>query len=204
MAFLYAEYRMLSMFIIAVAAILFFGGEDNGLGMHTMIAFIIGALCSVAAVFSACVPQPVQMVERLRLLLTVSLNHPRVLNPRSTPQERSSNGTRNFLQRRCSHGPCSWWIGTAWNFTMYYFTQTEFLTVENIAGFGMGASSIALFARVGGGIYTKAADVGAISSVRSKQVFLKMTLATPVSLPTTWVTMLVTLQAWAPIFSSHS
>ena len=44
---------------------------------------------------------------------------------------------------------------------MYYFTQTEFLTVENIAGFGMGASSIALFARVGGGIYTKAADVGA-------------------------------------------
>ena len=52
MAFLYAEYRMLSMFIIAVAAILFFGGEDNGLGMHTMIAFIIGALCSVAAGFS--------------------------------------------------------------------------------------------------------------------------------------------------------
>ena len=44
---------------------------------------------------------------------------------------------------------------------MYYFTETEFLTVDNIAGFGMGASSIALFARVGGGIYTKAADVGA-------------------------------------------
>ena len=44
---------------------------------------------------------------------------------------------------------------------MYYFTETDFLTVGNIAGFGMGASSIALFARVGGGIYTKAADVGA-------------------------------------------
>ena len=44
---------------------------------------------------------------------------------------------------------------------MFYFTETEFLTVANIAGFGMGASSIALFARVGGGIYTKAADVGA-------------------------------------------
>ena len=44
---------------------------------------------------------------------------------------------------------------------MFYFTETDFLTVANIAGFGMGASSIALFARVGGGIYTKAADVGA-------------------------------------------
>ena len=43
----------------------------------------------------------------------------------------------------------------------FYFTETAFLEVQNIAGFGMGASSIALFARVGGGIYTKAADVGA-------------------------------------------
>ena len=52
-------------------------------------------------------------------------------------------------------------LGLAGISLMYYFTQTEFLTVGNIAGFGMGASSIALFARVGGGIYTKAADVGA-------------------------------------------
>ena len=52
-------------------------------------------------------------------------------------------------------------LGLAGISLMYYFTQTEFLSVENIAGFGMGASSIALFARVGGGIYTKAADVGA-------------------------------------------
>tara|TARA_Y100001935_G_C17301084_1_gene509292 strand:- start:1157 stop:2815 length:1659 start_codon:yes stop_codon:yes gene_type:complete len=48
---------------------------------------------------------------------------------------------------------------------MYFLTGPSdgdgFLTVSNIAGFGMGASSIALFARVGGGIYTKAADVGA-------------------------------------------
>ena len=36
-----------------------------------------------------------------------------------------------------------------------------FLSVETLTAFGMGASSIALFARVGGGIYTKAADVGA-------------------------------------------
>ena len=52
MAFLMAEYRMLSIFIVVVAALLFAGGADNGLGMETMVAFIIGALCSVAAGFS--------------------------------------------------------------------------------------------------------------------------------------------------------
>ena len=56
-------------------------------------------------------------------------------------------------------------LGLAGISLMYYLTQTEILglalSVDNIAGFGMGASSIALFARVGGGIYTKAADVGA-------------------------------------------
>ena len=52
MAFLMAEYRMLSIFIVVVAALLFVGGEDNGLGLETMVAFIIGALCSVAAGFS--------------------------------------------------------------------------------------------------------------------------------------------------------
>ena len=57
-------------------------------------------------------------------------------------------------------------LGLAGISLMFYLTETEFLTVENIAGFGMGASSIALFARVGGGIYTKAADVGADLGVR--------------------------------------
>ena len=44
MAFLFAEYRMLSIFIVVVAALLFIGPEKDGLGMETMIAFVIGAL----------------------------------------------------------------------------------------------------------------------------------------------------------------
>ena len=68
MAFLMAEYRMLSIFIVVVAALLFAGGEDNGLGMETMVAFIIGALCSVAAGFSGMQSLRVRMDELHRLL----------------------------------------------------------------------------------------------------------------------------------------
>ena len=61
---------------------------------------------------------------------------------------------------------------------MYYLTDPVsgegFLSVENVAGFGMGASSIALFARVGGGIYTKAADVGADLVGKGRSAFQKM------------------------------
>ena len=57
--------------------------------------------------------------------------------------------------------------------------------------FGMGASTQALFARVGGGIYTKAADVGADLVERLRQEFPKTTPEIPLLLPTMWVTMWV-------------
>ena len=64
--------------------------------------------------------------------------------------------------------------------------------------FGMGASSQALFARVGGGIFTKAADVVPTSWARSKRAFRKTTLAIRPPLPTTWETMSAMWQAWEP------
>ena len=145
MAFLYAEYRLLSVFIVAVAIGLLLGGEENGLGMETMIAFIIGALCSVAAGFSG-------------MRSATSANG-------RTAQAAADGGQSAALTTSYNGGAVMGLavggLGLAGISLMYYLTQTEFLTVENIAGFGMGASSIALFARVGGGIYTKAADVGA-------------------------------------------
>ncbi len=145
MAFLWAEYRLLSGFIVIVAIALLLGGEENGLGMETMIAFIIGALCSVAAGFSG-------------MRSATSANG-------RTAQAAADGGQSAALTTSYNGGAVMGLavggLGLAGISLMYYLTQTEFLTVENIAGFGMGASSIALFARVGGGIYTKAADVGA-------------------------------------------
>nr|MBC8517898.1 sodium/proton-translocating pyrophosphatase [Euryarchaeota archaeon] len=146
MAFLFAEYRMLSVFIVVVAALLYAGGSVNDdLGMNTMIAFIIGALCSVAAGFSG-------------MKSATSANG-------RTAQAAADGGQAAALQTSYNGGAVMGLavggLGLAGISLMYYFTETNFLTVGNIAGFGMGASSIALFARVGGGIYTKAADVGA-------------------------------------------
>ena len=149
MAFLMAEYRVLAVFIVVVAALLFAGGADNGLGMETMVAFIIGALCSVAAGFSG-------------MQSATSANG-------RTAQAAANGGQAAALTTSYNGGAVMGLavggLGLFGISLMYYLTdpvgQNGFLSVENVAGFGMGASSIALFARVGGGIYTKAADVGA-------------------------------------------
>ena len=141
MAFLNAEYRYLAIFIAVVAAALYANPTTE---WETAIAFLAGAAASVAAGFSG-MRAATSANGRTAMAaaeggqpaaLAVSYNGGAVMG--------LSVGGLGLL----GISVMAMWLGTG-------------EAVQNIAGFGMGASSIALFARVGGGIYTKAADVGA-------------------------------------------
>ena len=141
MAFLNAEYRYLAIFIAVVAALLYVFLDT---GWETAVAFLAGAAASVVAGFSG-MRAATSANGRTAMAaaeggqsaaLAVSYNGGAVMG--------LSVGGLGLL----GISVMAMWLGTG-------------EAVQNIAGFGMGASSIALFARVGGGIYTKAADVGA-------------------------------------------
>ncbi|HIL44202.1 MAG TPA: sodium-translocating pyrophosphatase [Candidatus Poseidoniales archaeon] len=141
MAFLNAEYRYLAIFVAVVAALLYANPTTES---ETAIAFLAGAAASVVAGFSG-MRAATSANGRTAMAaaeggqsaaLAVSYNGGAVMG--------LSVGGLGLL----GISVMAMWLGTG-------------EAVQNIAGFGMGASSIALFARVGGGIYTKAADVGA-------------------------------------------
>lgn len=139
MAFLRREYSVLSAFIIVVAIIL-----SLTLGGYTALAFIFGALCSIIAGFMG--------------MKSATLSNVR------TAEAARAKGQGEALLTAFNGGAVMGLsvasiglIGVGILF--YYFGSPEHSKIIN--GFAMGASSIALFARVGGGIYTKAADVGA-------------------------------------------
>ncbi|OJV66744.1 MAG: sodium-translocating pyrophosphatase [Clostridiales bacterium 38-18] len=137
MAFLKREYRVLVIFAIVLAAAITFG-----LGSYqTAIAFIIGALFSVLAGFFG-----MQVATKANV---------------RTAYAAKESGMNRALSVAFSGGAVMGMsvvgLGLLGISLMYYV----FNDAHIITGFGLGASSIALFARVGGGIYTKAADVGA-------------------------------------------
>jgi len=150
LAFLRAEYRVLSIFVLAVAAILglaYYG--DPGRGWQIAGAFVVGAASSAAAGWIG---------------MKVATN----ANVRTTAAARI--GIAPALDVAFSGGAVMGMtvVGLATiGLSVLYLVFMNVLgweltrTVNVITGFSMGASSIALFARVGGGIYTKAADVGA-------------------------------------------
>ena len=153
MAFLKAEYRILGLFVAAVGVLLFVLND-----VETTIAFFAGALASVAAGFSG-------------MRAATSANGRTAMAAKSGGQPAalavSYNGGAVMGLSVGGLGLLgislvAWWLGAGDMASSGDDAAASGLNViQAAAGFGMGASSIALFARVGGGIYTKAADVGA-------------------------------------------
>ena len=153
MAFLRAEYRVLAIFVLAVAVLLGLTGNTEESSPLVALSFVLGAICSALAGF-------------------VGMRVATKANVRTTNAARTGLG--KALEIAFAGGSVMGLgvvglgvLGLGLLFLLYsnmYGVQTadsvtRIITV--ITGFSFGASSIALFARVGGGIYTKAADVGA-------------------------------------------
>ena len=142
MAFLFAEYRILSIFVVVVGAVLAYLND-----VDTAIAFFAGAIASVLAGFSG-------------MRAATSANG-------RTAMAAKNDGQAGALAVSYNGGAVMGLsvggLGLLGISLIAFWLSAEDWSDGSsaAAGFGMGASSIALFARVGGGIYTKAADVGA-------------------------------------------
>ena len=150
MSFLKAEYRVLAVFIVVVAALLGFANVGNSESSALIaLSFITGALTSGLAGF-------------LGMRVATKANN------RTTHAART--GLAPALKVAFAGGSVMGLsvvglgiigLGTLFTFYQSFFEADYQKILTVISGFSLGASSIALFARVGGGIYTKAADVGA-------------------------------------------
>ncbi len=156
MAFLAREYKILAIFVVAVAILLGVANAREGSSPVVAGSFVLGAVCSALAGFFG-----------MRIATAANI--------RTTAAARQ--GLVGALAIAFRGGAVMGMsvvglalVGLGGLFVVFFKGQV-FMTAEGIvdlpltlgviSGFSLGASSIALFARVGGGIYTKAADVGA-------------------------------------------
>ncbi|MBB2149353.1 sodium-translocating pyrophosphatase [Pedobacter gandavensis] len=162
MAFLKAEWKVLSIFVAFTAALLAYSGnihEINGVVLHSSwiiaVAFIIGAVFSATAGYigmKAATKANVRTTQAARTSLAKAL---KVSFTGGTVMGLGVAGLAIL-------GLGGLFIVFLQVFHVVSANSTEMKTaIEVLTGFSLGAESIALFARVGGGIYTKAADVGA-------------------------------------------
>jgi K(+)-stimulated pyrophosphate-energized sodium pump len=152
MAFLGREYRILAIFVVIVAALLAFGNRAVESSHYLIgLSFLVGAICSGLAGFfgmKIATKANVRTTSAARESLNTALN---VAFSGGTVMGMSVVGLAIV-------GLSSLFIiynsvfGAEWGIAR---------VLQVLSGFSLGASSIALFARVGGGIFTKAADVGA-------------------------------------------
>lgn len=144
MAFLFREYRTLAVFVLAVAALIFITGTltpgAESLQPETAIAFVIGACCSVLAGY-------------------IGMNVATKANVRTANAAQDS--ANKALGIAFSGGAVMGMSVVGLGLLGLGIVTFLFDNPSVVNGFALGASSIALFARAGGGIFTKAADVGA-------------------------------------------
>jgi K(+)-stimulated pyrophosphate-energized sodium pump len=153
MAFLKAEYKVLAIFVVIVTVLMAWSGNNAGSSPMVGLSFVLGAFCSGLAGF-------------------IGMKVATKANVRTTHAARTSLG--RALEVAFAGGAVMGMgvvglgvLGLGGLFLIYTSMYgvgsasevTRVITI--LTGFSFGASSIALFARVGGGIYTKAADVGA-------------------------------------------
>ncbi len=155
MAFLKAEWKILGYFVAIVALLLgFMASKNSGSHWSISISFIIGAVFSATAGYigmRVATKANVRTAEAAKTSLSKALN---------------VSFTGGAVMGLGVSGLAVLGLGGLFIVLKHFFApdgdaEGMLRTIEVLTGFSLGAESIALFARVGGGIYTKAADVGA-------------------------------------------
>jgi K(+)-stimulated pyrophosphate-energized sodium pump len=155
MAFLKAEWKILGYFVVIVALLLGFMASKNASSHWSIsIAFVIGAVFSATAGY---IGMKIATKANVRTAQAAKTSLARALKVSFTGGSVMGLGVSGLAVLG---------LGGLFLIIKHYFSpdgdaEGMLRTIEILTGFSLGAESIALFARVGGGIYTKAADVGA-------------------------------------------
>ena len=141
MVFMHREYLMLVLFAVPLFLVILI----SPLGWNTALAFAVGALTSASAGY-------------LGMFAATKAN---VRTTYAAQTEGQAGALTVAFYGGSVMGLCVASLGLVGLGSLYWFFGGDPHTAHAIHGFGMGASSVALFSRVGGGIFTKSADVGA-------------------------------------------
>jgi K(+)-stimulated pyrophosphate-energized sodium pump len=196
MAFLKAEWKILTYFGVIVALLLgYMGSRSEESHWFIAVAFIIGAFFSALAGYigmRAATKANVRTAHAARTSLSKALN---------------VSFTGGAVMGMGVAGLAVLGLGGLFIVLLKWFapglisTHSEVTrAIEVLTGFSLGAESIALFARVGGGIYTKAADVGADLVGKVEAGIPEDDPATRQQSPITWAIMWVTWPVWELIY----
>lgn len=153
MAFLSAEYKFVALYAIVFAALMFLTLDDAHTpeineGLHSAVAFLAGAFIS-----SVCAFLGMKVATKGNVRTTVAAR-------KGIAESFTVAFDSGAVMGLALTGLAVLGLMTM---SLYFssFITNQHVVMEILAGFGLGGSSVALFGRVGGGIYTKAADVGA-------------------------------------------